>query len=152
MTIREAFPIENEIVSSLRANHVAANHLRVIFSSSDCLIHDHRTGRIVHQLGKLYYMDILLYVPFFSYFTRIMNGVIGSLMDSCSFHTNHRWLEESLWATKSLSTNGNNLSFRQFIVLFSGGAAPGSFNLLFIVQSHIGKLFLDVISQEAGRR
>uniref|UniRef100_M1BLZ1 Actin n=1 Tax=Solanum tuberosum TaxID=4113 RepID=M1BLZ1_SOLTU len=41
-----------------------------------------------------------------------------------------------------LSTKGNNLSIRQFIVLFSGGAAPGSFNLLLIVKSHIGKLFL----------
>lgn len=66
--------------SSLRTNllsvsHLAANHLRVIFSSSECLIQDQRTGRIVGRLGKLYYLDILLYIPFFfSCFSRIRNG------------------------------------------------------------------------------
>ncbi|KAK4731370.1 hypothetical protein R3W88_024358 [Solanum pinnatisectum] len=63
-------------------------------------------------------------------------------MDTCSFHTNHRWLEKDLWETEPLSINGNNF----------GGDAPGSFNLLLIVKRHMGKFFLDVISQEAEGR
>lgn len=49
----------------LSVSHLAANHLRVIFSSSECLIQDQRTGRIVGRLGKLSYPDIILYIPFF---------------------------------------------------------------------------------------
>lgn len=49
----------------LSVSHLAANHLRVIFSSSECLIQDQRTGRMVGRLGKLYYLDILLYIPLF---------------------------------------------------------------------------------------
>ena len=37
----------------LSINHLATNHLRVIFSSSQCLIQDQRTRRIVGWLGKL---------------------------------------------------------------------------------------------------
>jgi hypothetical protein len=37
------------------------------------------------------------------------DGVVGGLVDTSGFHTDEGWLEEGLWASESLVTNGNDL-------------------------------------------
>jgi hypothetical protein len=38
-------------------------------------------------------------------------------VDSGGFHTQERWLEEGLWASESLVSDGDDLSVRQFVRL-----------------------------------
>jgi hypothetical protein len=37
------------------------------------------------------------------------DGVVGGLVDTSGFHTDEGWLEEGLWASESLVTNGDDL-------------------------------------------
>jgi len=70
--------------------------------------------------------------------------VVGGLVDTCGFHTNEGRLEEGLWATESLVTNGDDLAVREFVALFqrSGGSSGG--HLLLKVKSDVAELLLDV--------
>merc|ERR1719193_510761 len=65
-------------------------------------------------------------------------------MDSASFHSKEGWLEQSLRATESFITNGDDLTVRKFIRLFKGGGGSSSGHLLFKVKSNIAQLLLDV--------
>merc|ERR1712117_970802 len=38
------------------------------------------------------------------------DGVVGGLVDSASLHSEEGWLEESLWASESLVSDGDNLT------------------------------------------
>jgi len=49
------------------------------------------------------------------------DGVVCGLVDSGGFHTNEGGLEEGLWASESLVSNGDDLSVGKFIGFLQGG-------------------------------
>jgi len=49
------------------------------------------------------------------------DGVVDSLMDATGFHSEEGWLEESLWATESFISNGDDLTIGKFIRLLKRG-------------------------------
>uniref|UniRef100_J3L660 Uncharacterized protein n=1 Tax=Oryza brachyantha TaxID=4533 RepID=J3L660_ORYBR len=72
------------------------------------------------------------------------DGVVCGFMDTRSFHTNKRWLEEHLWAPEPFCSNGDDLAVRQLIALLNRGATSSSLKLLFIIKGNIGELLLHV--------
>merc|ERR1719505_126524 len=48
------------------------------------------------------------------------DGVVGGLMDTVGLHTDEGWLEESLWASESLVSDGDDLSVGKLIALLEG--------------------------------
>merc|ERR1711970_1262667 len=65
-------------------------------------------------------------------------------MDATSFHSKEGRLEESLWATETFITNGNDLTVRKFIGLLKRGGGSSSRHFLFKVKSNIAEFLLDV--------
>merc|ERR1719493_544239 len=65
-------------------------------------------------------------------------------MDSTSLHSEEGWLEESLWASESLVSNGDDLTVGKLIGLLKGGGGSSSGHLLLEVKGNIAKLLLDV--------
>merc|ERR1711983_62102 len=65
-------------------------------------------------------------------------------MDTASLHTKEGWLEESLRASESLVSNGNDLTVGKLIGLLKGGGGSSSGHLLLEVKGNIAKLLLDV--------
>ncbi|KAA8582305.1 hypothetical protein FQN60_009045 [Etheostoma spectabile] len=57
---------------------------------------------------------------------------------------NERRLEEGLWATETLVTNGDDLTIGQLIALFQGGGGGSGGHLILKVKSHVAQLLLDV--------
>merc|ERR1712215_111026 len=72
------------------------------------------------------------------------DGVVGGLMDTTGFHSKERDIKESLWATETLITNGNDLTVGKLIGLLKGGGGSSSRHFLFKVKSNIAELLLDV--------
>merc|ERR1712105_173522 len=72
------------------------------------------------------------------------DGVVGGLMDTTGFHSKEGRLEESLRATETLISNGDDLTVRKFIRLLKRGGGSSSGHLLLKVKSNIAKLLLDV--------
>merc|ERR1719477_536521 len=72
------------------------------------------------------------------------DGVVSGLMDATGFHSKEGRLEESLWATEPLITNGDNLTIRKLIRLLKRGGGCSSGHLLFKIQSNIAQFLLDV--------
>merc|ERR1711885_4608 len=72
------------------------------------------------------------------------DGVVGGLMDAAGFHSEEGRLEESLRATETLVSNGDDLTVGKLIRLLKGGGGSSSGHLLFKVKSNIAKLLLDV--------
>ncbi len=58
--------------------------------------------------------------------------------------TNERRLEEGLWATETLVTNGDDLTVGQLVALFQGGGGGSGGHLILKVKSHVAQLLLDV--------
>ena len=65
-------------------------------------------------------------------------------MDTSRLHTEEGWLEESLWATESLVSDGDDLTVGQFIALLEAGAGSSGLHLLLKVKSNVAELLLDV--------
>jgi len=65
-------------------------------------------------------------------------------MDSCSLHSQERRLEESLRATESLISDGDDLSVGKLIALLEGRGRGSSLHFLLEVEGNIGELLLDV--------
>merc|ERR1740128_855832 len=65
-------------------------------------------------------------------------------MDATGFHSKERRLEESLRATETFISNGDDLTVGKFIRLLKGGGGGSSGHLLFEVKGNIAKLLLDV--------
>ena len=65
-------------------------------------------------------------------------------MDTGRLHTEEGWLEESLWATESLVSDGDDLTVGQFIALLEAGAGSSGLHLLLKVKSNVAELLLDV--------
>ena len=72
------------------------------------------------------------------------DGVVDGLVDTARFHTQERRLEESLRATETFVTDGDDLSIRQFVGLLEGGGSSGGGHFLFEVQGNIAELLLDI--------
>merc|ERR1719481_2105986 len=72
------------------------------------------------------------------------DGVIGGLVDSASLHSEEGWLEESLWASESLVSDGDDLSVGKLIGLLKGGGGSSGGHFLLKVKGNIAKLLLDV--------
>merc|ERR1712096_69213 len=65
-------------------------------------------------------------------------------MDTARFHSQERWLEESLGGTESLIANSDNLAIGQLIGFLQGSGGSSSSHFLFEVKGNIAKLLLDV--------
>merc|ERR1719500_1149118 len=72
------------------------------------------------------------------------DGVVGGLMDATGFHSKEGRLEESLRATETFISNGDDLAVRKLIRLLKGGGGGSSGHLLLKVKSNIAELLLDV--------
>merc|ERR1719213_1314003 len=72
------------------------------------------------------------------------DGVVGGLVDSASLHSKEGWLEESLGASESLISNGDDLSVGKLIGLLEGGGGSSCGHLLLEVKGNIAELLLDV--------
>merc|ERR1719154_864667 len=72
------------------------------------------------------------------------DGVVGGLVDAAGFHSQEGWLEESLWATETFISNGDDLSVGKLIGLLEGGRGSSSGHFLFEVKGNIAELLLDV--------
>merc|ERR1712064_222045 len=72
------------------------------------------------------------------------DGVVGALVDSASLHSEGGWQEESLWASESLVSNGDDLSVGKLIGLLKGGGGSSGGHLLLEVKGNIAELLLDV--------
>merc|ERR1712033_139405 len=53
--------------------------------------------------------------------TGVHDGVEGGLVDTSRFHTQEGWLEQGLWATESLVTDGDDLTVGKLVALLQGG-------------------------------
>merc|ERR1719284_781173 len=65
-------------------------------------------------------------------------------MDTASLHTKEGWLEESLGASESLVSDGDDLTVGKFIGLLKGGRGGSGGHFLFEVKGNIAELLLDV--------
>merc|ERR1719414_232676 len=65
-------------------------------------------------------------------------------MDTAGLHTKEGWLEESLGASESLVSNGDDLTVGKLIGLLEGGGGSSGGHLLFEVKGNIAELLLDV--------
>ena len=72
------------------------------------------------------------------------DGVVGGLVDSASLHSEEGWLEESLWASESLVSDGDDLTVGKLVGLLQGGGGSSGGHLLLEVKSNIAELLLDV--------
>merc|ERR1719154_148876 len=77
------------------------------------------------------------------------DGVVGGLMDATGFHSQEGRLEESLWATETLISNGDDLAIGKLIRLLKGGGGSSSGHLLLKVKGNIVELLLDVTNNLA---
>merc|ERR1712227_520698 len=65
-------------------------------------------------------------------------------MDTTSLHTKEGWLEESLGASESLVSDGDDLTVGKLIGLLEGGGGSSGGHLLLEVKGNIAELLLDV--------
>ena len=65
-------------------------------------------------------------------------------MDATGFHSEEGRLEESLWATETFISNGDDLAVGKLIRLLKGGGGSSSGHFLFKVKGNIAELLLDV--------
>merc|ERR1712001_472635 len=72
------------------------------------------------------------------------DGVVGGLVDTGGLHTDEGWLEEGLWASESLVTDGDDLTVWELVALLEGGGRGGGGHLLLEVERDVAKLLLDV--------
>merc|ERR1712121_441352 len=72
------------------------------------------------------------------------DGVVGGLVDSASLHSKEGWLEEGLWASESLVSDGDDLTVGKLIGLLKGGRGSSGGHLLLEVKGNIAELLLDV--------
>merc|ERR1719483_211990 len=72
------------------------------------------------------------------------DGVVGGLVDSAGFHSQERRLEEGLWGTETLITDGDDLTVGKLIGLLEGSGGSGGGHLLLEVKGNIAQFLLDV--------
>jgi hypothetical protein len=72
------------------------------------------------------------------------DGVVGGFVDTGSLHTEERGLEESLGATETFVSDGDDLTVGKFIGLLKGGGRGSGLHLLLEVEGDVSELLLDV--------
>merc|ERR1711922_11494 len=72
------------------------------------------------------------------------DGVEGGLVDAAGLHSKEGRLEESLGATESLVTDGDDLTVGKLIGLLEGGGGSSGGHFLLEVKGNIAQLLLDV--------
>merc|ERR1719154_175078 len=72
------------------------------------------------------------------------DGVVGGLVDATGFHSEEGRLEESLGATETFISNGDDLTVGKLVRLLKGGGCGSSGHLLLEVKGNIAELLLDV--------
>merc|ERR1712138_298932 len=72
------------------------------------------------------------------------DGVVDGLMDTSRFHTQEGWLEERLWATETLVSDGDDLTVGKLVALLEGGGGSGGVHFRLEVQGDVAEFFLDV--------
>jgi len=65
------------------------------------------------------------------------DGVVCSLMNTSSFLTKNRRLEQSLWSTETFISNSDDLTVGKFVGLFETRGLSGSLDFLFKVESDV---------------
>merc|ERR1712029_450462 len=65
-------------------------------------------------------------------------------MDTASLHSEEGWLEEGLWASESLVSNGDDLTVGKLIGLLKGGGGSSGGHFLLEVKGNVAELLLDV--------
>jgi len=95
--------------------------------------HGGATGKDVVGVQILTDVDVALH-----------DGVVGGLVDTSRFHTQEGWLEEGLWATETLISDGDDLTVGKLVALLEGGGGGSCVHLTFEVQGDVAELFLDV--------
>jgi len=77
------------------------------------------------------------------------DGVESGDVDSARFKTEDGRLEEGLWSTETLVTDGDDLTIRKLVRLLEGRRLAGGLNLLLEVKGDIAELLLDVTNDFA---
>jgi len=77
------------------------------------------------------------------------DGVEGGDVDSARFETEDGRLEEGLWGTETLVTNGDDLTVGKLVGLLEGRRLAGGLDLLLKVESDVAELLLDVTNDFA---
>ena len=70
--------------------------------------------------------------------------VVGCLVDTARLHTQEWGLEEGLWATEPLISDGDDLSVGKLVRLLQGGWGSSGGHFLFEVKGNIAQLLLDI--------
>jgi hypothetical protein len=109
--------------------------------SSDFLLHAVSNTRVHGGTTRQYSVGVQVLTDIN---VALHDGVVYGLMDTARFHTQEGRLEESLRATETLITNGDNLTVGKFIRLLKRGGSSGGGHFLLEVQSNIAQLLLDV--------
>ena len=65
-------------------------------------------------------------------------------MDTCGLHAQERGLEQGLWTSESLVTDGDHLTVGKLVALLQAGALGSGLHLLLKVQGDVAQLLLDV--------
>jgi hypothetical protein len=105
----------------------------LLHAVSDTREHSGSTGEDGVSVEVLTDIDVALH-----------DGVVSALVDTGLLHAEEGWLEESLWATESLVTDGDDLTVRKFVGLLEGRGGSSGLHLLLEVKSDIAELLLDV--------
>jgi len=72
------------------------------------------------------------------------DGVVDGLVDTSRFHTQEGWLQERLWATETLVSDGDDLTVGKLVALLEGGGGSSGVHLTLEVQGDVAELLLDV--------
>jgi hypothetical protein len=72
------------------------------------------------------------------------DGVVSALVDSGLFHSEEGRLEKCFWASKSLVTNGNDLTIWELVRLLEGRRGRSSLHFGLEVEGDVRELLLDV--------
>jgi len=105
----------------------------LLHSVGNTWVHGGTTGEDVVGVEVLSDINIALH-----------DGVVGGLVDTGGLHTDEGWLEEGLWASESLVTDGDDLTVWELVALLEGGGGGGGGHLLLEVEGDVAELLLDV--------
>ena len=72
------------------------------------------------------------------------DGVVGGLVDAAGLHSEEGRLEESLGATETLVSDGDDLAVGKLVGLLEGGGGGSGGHLLLEVEGDVAQLLLDV--------
>jgi len=105
----------------------------LLHSIGNTWVHGGTAGQNVVSVKVLSDIDIALH-----------DGVVSSFVDTGGFHTDEGWLKESLWASESFVTDGDDLTVWEFVRFLQRSRRSGGGHFLFKVEGDVAKFFFDV--------